>query len=126
MTINGRLAEPLAVLQADPYTAALIGRLPLAYSVPDDADFAGLFEAKSGGIQMAAAASVAANDSVLTFTACRSERNHGLLIRGGSNREAVEHAVEHGRAASGVPRGNGGPGWAADTPPGHGRPWGGS
>jgi len=34
--------------------------------------------------------------------------------------------VEHARAASGGPRGNGGPGQAANTPPGHGQPGGGS
>ena len=37
---------------------------------------------------------------------------------------AVNHAVKHARAASWVPRGNGGPGGAANTPPGHARPWG--
>lgn len=34
--------------------------------------------------------------------------------------------VEHARASSGGPRGNGGPGQAANTPPGHGQPGGGS
>ena len=34
--------------------------------------------------------------------------------------------VEHARAASGVPRGDGGPSRAANTPPGHGQPRGGS
>jgi hypothetical protein len=126
MTINGGPAEPLAVQQADPDAAAFIGCLPLPQGASADADFARLFEAKPGGIQLAAAASVAANDSVLKSTACRSERAHGLLFRGDSNPEAVDHAVEHARAASCVPRGNGGPGGAANTPPGHGRPWGGS
>jgi CBS domain-containing protein len=38
----------------------------------------------------------------------------------------VSQPVARARAASGVPRGNGGPGQAADAPPGDGRPWGGS
>ena len=126
MTINGGPAGPLAVQQADPDAAAFIGCLPLPQGASADADFADLFEAKPGGIQLAAAASVAATDSVLKSTACRSERTHGLLFRRDGNPEAVDHAVEHARAASCVPRGNGGPGGAANTPLGHGRPWGGS
>lgn len=34
--------------------------------------------------------------------------------------------AEHARAASCVPRGTGGPGQAANTPPCHVQPWGGS
>ena len=124
MTSNGGPSGPLAVQQADPDAAALIGCPPLTQDAPADAGFADLFEAKPGGIQLAAAVSVAANDSVLKSTACRSERTHGLLIRGDSNPEAVGHAAEHARAASCVPRGNVGPGGAAKTPPGHARPWG--
>ena len=124
VTINGGPAGPLAVQQADPDAAAFTGCLPVQQGAYADADFADLFEAKPGGIQLAAAASVAANDSVLKSTACRSERAHGLLIRGDSNPEAVNHAVEHARAASCVPRGKGGPGGASNTPPGHARPWG--
>ena len=37
---------------------------------------------------------------------------------------AVDHAAEHARAASCVPRGTSGPGGAANTPPGHARPRG--
>jgi len=123
----------------------------------------GLFEVKAGGAQLAAAASAAATDPVLAFTARRGERSRGLLIRGDGNPEAAHRAlswdavvppraqrlitveaapvrdgspmplhhprgqlVEHARAASGGPRGNGGPGQAANTPPGHGQPGSGS
>jgi len=122
VTSNGGPSGPLAVQQADPGAAAYIGFLPVPQGAP--AGFADLLEAKPGGIQLAAAASVAANDSVLKSTACRSERTHGLLIRGDSNPEAVDHAAEHARAASCVPRGTSGPCWAANTRPGHARPWG--
>ena len=122
VTSNGGPAGPLAVQQADPDAAAFIGFLPVPQGAP--ADLADLFEAKPGGIQLAAAVSVAANDSVLKSTACRSERRHGLLIRGDSNPKAVDHAAEHARAASCVPRGTSGPCWAANTRPGQARPWG--
>lgn len=124
MTINGGPSGPLAVQQAAPDAAAFIGFLPVPQGAPADADFADLFEAKPGGIQLAAAASVAANDSVLKSSACRSERTHGLLTRADSNPKAVDHAAEHARAACCVPRGNGGPCGAANTPPRHARPWG--
>ncbi len=123
----------------------------------------GLFEVKAGGAQLAAAASAAATDPVLAFTARRGERSRGLLIGGDGNPEAAHRAlswdavvppraqrlitveaapvrdgspmplyhprgqlVEHARAASGGPLGNGGPGQAANTPPGHSQPGGGS
>ena len=53
----------------------------------------GLFEVKAGGAQLAAAASAAATDPLLAFTARRGERSRGLLIRGDGNPEAAHRAL---------------------------------
>jgi len=154
--IGDGVCEDMSIRDTAPVPATL------AAMPPADADFADLFEVTAGGAQLAAAACVAATDSVLTFTAWRGERGHGLPTRADGNPEAARRAsswgapvpprgrwliaveavpvrdgspmtlrhpcgqiAEHARAASGVPRGDGGPGRAANTPPGYGQPWGG-
>jgi hypothetical protein len=55
-----------------------------------DADFADLFEVKDGRARPQAAASTSAAHSTLKFASRRSERQHGLFIRGDERPTAAD------------------------------------
>jgi hypothetical protein len=84
-------------------TLVIPGLRGTTWTLTGDADSADLFEVTAGGARLAAAACVAATDSVLTFTTWRGERKHGLLMRAGGNPEAADRASSWGAAVP--PRG---------------------